>query len=214
MDGIVTTFAVVCGVAGADLSTGIVVVLGLANLIGDGFSMGVSNYMGARSEQQQHARQRRIEQRHISELPTEEREALSAVFAKKGFQGKELDRVVEVLTNDKKEWVDAILQEELGISESSASPIRSGLMTFVAFVLLGLLPLAAFIYDQVVGDSVWHPFLTSSILTGIAFFIVGALKSRFLDEKWYQGASQTLLMGGSAAAIAYGVALLLKDLAQ
>jgi VIT1/CCC1 family predicted Fe2+/Mn2+ transporter len=49
-DGIVTTFAVVAGVAGAALSPSIVLVLGLANLFADGFSMGMSNYLSRRSE--------------------------------------------------------------------------------------------------------------------------------------------------------------------
>lgn len=49
-DGIITTFAVVAGVAGAGLSPQIVLILGLANLIADGFSMGVGDYLGERSE--------------------------------------------------------------------------------------------------------------------------------------------------------------------
>ncbi|WP_255150599.1 VIT1/CCC1 transporter family protein [Halorarius halobius] len=50
-DGIVTTFAVVAGVAGAALSPSIVLVLGTANLFADGFSMGMSNYLSRRSEE-------------------------------------------------------------------------------------------------------------------------------------------------------------------
>ncbi|WP_435102567.1 VIT1/CCC1 transporter family protein [Halarchaeum sp. P4] len=49
-DGIVTTFAVVAGVAGAALDPGIVVILGVANLLADGFSMGMSNYLSRRSD--------------------------------------------------------------------------------------------------------------------------------------------------------------------
>ena len=51
IDGAVTTFAVVCGVEGARLSVGVVVVLGVANLIADGFSMAASNYLGTRADQ-------------------------------------------------------------------------------------------------------------------------------------------------------------------
>lgn len=51
-DGIVTTFAVVSGVTGAALSTRVAVILGLANLLADGFAMGAGSYLGARSEQQ------------------------------------------------------------------------------------------------------------------------------------------------------------------
>lgn len=49
-DGIVTTFAVVSGVAGAALNPSIVLILGAANLFADGFSMGMSNYLSRRSD--------------------------------------------------------------------------------------------------------------------------------------------------------------------
>lgn len=51
-DGIITTFAVVAGVAGAQLSPAIVVILGVANLIADGFSMATSNYLARKSEKE------------------------------------------------------------------------------------------------------------------------------------------------------------------
>jgi len=56
-DGIITTFAVVSGVAGASLSPAIVLILGMANLLADGFSMAVSNYLGTKSEKEYLKRQ-------------------------------------------------------------------------------------------------------------------------------------------------------------
>ena len=49
-DGIVTTFAVVAGVAGAHLAPNVVLILGFANLFADGFSMAAGNFLGERSE--------------------------------------------------------------------------------------------------------------------------------------------------------------------
>ena len=74
IDGIVTTFAIVSGVAGAGLSSGIVIVLGIANLLGDGFSMGVSDYLGTRAEDQQRQQARSLEEHHIAVLPEGETE--------------------------------------------------------------------------------------------------------------------------------------------
>ena len=50
-DGIITTFAVVAGVTGAELAPRIVLILGLANLLADGFSMGASNFLAIRSDE-------------------------------------------------------------------------------------------------------------------------------------------------------------------
>src|SRR5690242_1269231 len=68
-DGIVTTFAVVAGGTGASLSGGVIVVLGAANLLGDGFSMAVGNFLGARAETQLRDRARRTEEDHIKLIP-------------------------------------------------------------------------------------------------------------------------------------------------
>lgn len=50
IDGAVTTFAVVAGATGARLSTAVIIILGFANLIADGFSMGIGSYLSSKSE--------------------------------------------------------------------------------------------------------------------------------------------------------------------
>ena len=100
IDGAVTTFAVVSGVAGAGLSIKIVIILGLANLFGDGFSMAVGNFLGTRAEEQLREQARKEEEFHIQEIPQGEREEIRQIFAAKGFAGRELEKVVEVITAD------------------------------------------------------------------------------------------------------------------
>ena len=208
IDGTVTTFAVVSGVAGAGLSAGIIVVLGVANLLGDGFSMAISSFLGIRSEEQQKQRARRTEELHIRTVPEGEREEIRQIFAAKGFSGEDLERAVDVITSDMKQWVDTMLKEELGLSLEGPSAFRAALTTLVAFIAVGCLPLLSFLAQFVIPIS--RPFLWSSILTGVAFFSVGALKSKFVDESWYRAGVETLVVGGCAATLAYLAGFFLK----
>ena len=134
IDGTVTTFALISGVAGAGLSSNIVIVLGIANLVGDGFSMAASNFLGKRADLQLRDSARSMEHRHIDLWPQGEREEIRQIFAAKAFSGAELDRVVDVITSDRERWVNTMLTEELGLSPTISSPTKAALMTFFALL--------------------------------------------------------------------------------
>jgi VIT1/CCC1 family predicted Fe2+/Mn2+ transporter len=211
VDGTVTTFAVVAGVAGADLSAKIVIILGAANLFADGFSMAVSNYLATRAEVQEREVARSEEEREVREIPEGEREEIRQIFSLKGFSGEELDRVVEVITSDSRLWVDTMMMEERGYSFVEEEPLRAASSTFIAFVLVGFIPLFAFVIDWLFPAILNRPFIWSSVMTTFAFFIVGALKSRFVGQRWWLSGLETMVMGGAAAVIAYGIGALLQN---
>jgi VIT1/CCC1 family predicted Fe2+/Mn2+ transporter len=213
IDGAVTTFAVVAGVQGAGLDETVVIILGVANLVADGFSMAVSNYLGTRAERQRRERARREEKRHIREIPEGEREEVRQIFAAKGFEGAELERVVDVITSDNELWTETMMSEELGFASSEPDELRAALATLVAFVAVGFLPLSAFVFDVAGLADVGHVFAWSAAMTAIAFFFVGALKSRFVDQGWLRSGLETLVVGGLAASLAFVAGVLLKGIA-
>ena len=213
VDGTITTFAVVSGVAGASLSHRVVIILGLANLIADGFSMAIGNFLGTRAELQRQDRARREEERHVAVVPEGEREEIRQIFAAKGFAGEDLERAVAVITSDRDRWVSTMLAEEHGFPADRPEPLRAAAATFFAFVLVGFLPVSVFVADLVLPGDIAAPFVWSGALTAVAFIAIGALKSRFVEQPAWRGAVETLAIGGVAAALAYATGALLNTVA-
>lgn len=211
VDGAVTTFAVVSGVAGAGLSAGIVLILGFANLLGDGFSMAAGNFLATNVDKRRLLKLRSIEEAHIRDVPEGEREEVRQIYKGKGFDGEILEKIVETITADKDLWVDTMLHEEWGLSLHVPSPWRAGFSTFLAFVAAGLVPLLPFLYNLIFGLHL-DAFICSSFFTAAAFFFIGTAKSAVTGEKWLRSGLETLLVGGSAAALAYLVGILLKTI--
>lgn len=208
IDGSVTTFAVVTGVVGAQLSPTIIVIMGFANLLADGFSMAASNFLGTKAEHDDMQRLEAIEHRHIELEPEGEREEVRQIFARKGFAGADLDRVVELITSDHKRWVQTMLADEYGLPQEARSPWLAAVSTFSAFLICGLAPLLPFLLGMK------SAIVFSTFLTGAVFFLIGSVKSRWSSASWWRSGISTLLVGGIAAALAYVVGVLLKSLAS
>ncbi len=201
IDGAVTTFAIVAGVSGAQLSNQVAIILGMANLLADGFSMAVSNYLGARAEVHVVDRIRRIEEKHIEEIPEGEREEIRQIFAGKGFAGELLEQIVDVITQDRKRWVDTMITEEFGLPLERPLPWRAGLSTFLAFVLAGFVPLVPFTVTSDIPLDRLFP--ASALLTGATFFLIGAFKGRVVHQSVLWSGLETLIVGAAAASLAY-----------
>ena len=140
IDGSVTTFAVVTGVVGAQLSPIVILIMGFANLLADGFSMAASNFLGTKAEHDDIRRIEAIEHRHIEVTPEGEREEVRQIFARKGFADTDLDRVVELITSDRERWVQTMLSDEYGLPREARSPWLAATSTFSAFLVCGLVP--------------------------------------------------------------------------
>ena len=208
VDGAVTTFAIVASAAGAGLSSGVAIVLGLANVFADGLSMAAGNYLKARTDKQTVERFRIMEERHIDEIPEGEREEIRQIFAGKGFDGEILEQVVHVITQDRQQWVDTMLTEEWGLPLETPRPIYSALATMVAFIVAGMVPLTPLFFF--LGSSAKQSFLPASALTGVTFFMIGVVRGRVTERNAWLAGAETLMLGGIAAAVAYAVGALLQ----
>ena len=204
IDGAVTTFAVAAGVAGASLSPQVVLILGFANLLADGFSMAVANYSGTKTEREQYERLLAIEYKHIAAVPEGEREEIRQIFAKKGFRGEGLERAVKTISADEARWAQTMVLEEYGLAPLVRSPVKAALCTFGAFALFGSIPLIPYLAGGGLPASV--------IATSVAFLLIGSLKSRWSVRSAWRSGLETLVIGGIAAGLAYAAGHILASL--
>ena len=202
IDGAVTTFAIVAGVAGAGLSVGVILALGLANLLADGFSMAAGNYSGTKAERDDQRRLAGVERRHLAQDPAGERREIREILRLKGLKGAVLEAATDQITADREAAVALMLTDEYGLAPVEPHPMRAALATFGAFVIAGSVPLLPFVL------SMPDAFRLAAGMTLVTFFAIGAAKSLWSDTPWWRSGLETLAIGGAAAGVAYGVGTL------
>lgn len=212
VDGSVTTFAVVAGSTGANLDASIIIILGFANLLADGFSMSVGSYLSAKSEHEQYEKHRKMEYHEIETIPESEIEEVREIYRAKGIEGDLLEKVVEVITSDNDRWVDVMMKDELNMIKQSKPPFYSALVTFVSFVIIGFIPIMTYLWEPVTGGKVETPFLFTCIFTSLAFIVIGYMKSFINRTSKIKGVAETLSLGAAAATVAYFVGDLLEKM--
>ncbi len=206
IDGAVTTFAVVAGVVGAELSTRVVLILGAANLLADGFSMAAANFSGTKAEIEEYSTIRHMEERHIETDPEGEREEIRQIYAAKGFRGEALDRAVGIITESRERWIDTMMAEEHGLPPVNRSALKAALATFVAFLICGFVPLLPFTFGLPATVE------ASVAMTGVTFFAIGSLRSRWSPKTWWRAGAETFAVGMVAAGFAYAAGYVLRGL--
>lgn len=206
IDGTVTTFAVLAGALGADLPTRVVLILGCANLLADGFSMAAGNFAGARAGQEQAAQLRSREERHVDLDPEGERTEIREIYRAKGYTDAALEAITRLITSRRDVWINTMLAEEYGVSAALRSPASAALTTFVSFVVAGGLPLLPFVLGMP------NAALVATALTAVVFLLIGSIKSLWSPRSWWRSALETFGIGMGAAVIAYAVGHLLGKL--
>jgi VIT1/CCC1 family predicted Fe2+/Mn2+ transporter len=211
IDGCVTTFAVVAGAVGAGLDSSIIIILGFANLLADGFAMSVGAYLSSKSEKDNYDKHKQLEYWEVDNLPEVETEEIRDIYRAKGFEGDLLEQIVTVITSDKDRWVDVMMKEELNMMEGTKSPLKMGAVTYFAFILIGIIPLLTYVWDYFFPLEA-NLFWIASSLTACGFIIVGIFKTYVTETTVWKGILETLLLGAIAAAVSYYVGDLLEHL--
>lgn len=213
LDGVITTFAVVSGVAGANLGSGIILILGGANLLADGFSMATGDYLSTRSERDYYDREARRQAWEIENFPEGQRAELLALLRERGYSEEDAERMVELQTRDRERWVNAMMIEELGMLRDDGNPLANALATFVSFILAGSMPLLVYLVGLAVPIAAETAFPISLGLTAAALFGIGAARVFVTGLNPIRSGLEMLSVGGLAGVVAYVVGALLKNVA-
>lgn len=211
IDGIVTTFAVVAASAAAGLDTGVILVLGFANLIADGISMGVSAYLAEKSELEQYHKQRRAVVRLLEDSVKKAGTTISMQLKRYGFTGKNLESATKKIQKSD-HAAGFIMREKHGLGEAPSSAVGTGMVTFISFLIVGIVPILAYLIDFIFDAGGKGLFLQSCLLAGGAFAGIGWLKSKIADTPIVGSVIETLILGAIAAGAAYIVGSLLEPL--
>lgn len=214
LDGIITTFAVVSGVEGASLGTNIILIMGLANLFADGFSMATGAFLSQRSEQEFYQKEYERELWEVENLPDGEKEELKLIYQYQGYSEEEAEQLTDIKTRNKVRWVNSMMVDELGMLKDERSPLMRALATFIAFVLAGSIPMLTFVIGLFVQISAGMAFPVSIMLSGLALFGLGAAKVLVTHQNPWRAGMEMLLMGGMAAGVAYFIGWLLRGIAS
>jgi len=205
-DGLTVPFALAAGLSGAAAATHVVVTAGLAEIAAGSIAMGLGGYLAARTDAEHYAAERRRELAETERMPEAEAEEVTLVFRQYGLIDEQISPVVAAICSDRARWVDFMMRFELGLEAPDPTRAhRSALTIALSYIAGGLIPLAPYI---VLAD-LQSALLVSVGLTLLALFLFGFFKGRFTAISPWRGGSQTVLVGGLAATVAFILARLI-----
>jgi predicted membrane protein (TIGR00267 family) len=202
-DGLTVPFALAAGLSGAVAATGIIITAGLAEVAAGAIAMGLGGYLAARTDAEHFASERAREDKETEEMPEVEAAEVAAVLRSYGLEADKVESVVNSIRADKKRWVDFMMRFELGLEEPDPKRARNSALTIaLSYIAGGMVPLAPYFFIT----SVHTALLASVGVTLLALLVFGYVKGRFTTAKPFRSAWQTVVVGGLAAAAAFGIA--------
>jgi VIT1/CCC1 family predicted Fe2+/Mn2+ transporter len=207
-DGINTSLGIAAGVAGAEVSSNIIILAALVGMFTGAKAMAVQNYLAVKSHRELLRSEIAREEWEIENKPEVERKEIEEIYKAKGFSGKDLEMVVNKITSDKKVWLDTMLTEELKLNiEVLGNPLKSAFRMFGSFLVGGILPIIPFFFS--------HGYLPLGVAVGIslcASFAVGAVKSKLARTSIIRGGLEMAGLGTGIALVGFGIGTELDNL--
>lgn len=188
----------------------VVLILGFANLIADGLSMAIGDYLSTKAEIEYNHAEKKREEWELNNFPEGEKKEMVELYVEKGLEKKDAETITEIISKNKKAWVEIMMVEELGIVERDEPPLKNALVTFISFIIFGFIPLLAYVISKFIPLVGPNKFLIASILTGLTLFILGTVKVKITEKNWTMSGIKMLLVGGTVAAATYGIGALLS----
>ncbi|MCE9589741.1 MAG: VIT1/CCC1 transporter family protein [Planctomycetes bacterium] len=205
-DGLTVPFALAAGLSGAVDETSLIIMAGLAEVAAGAIAMGLGGYLAARTDAEHYISERGREVRETHELPEVETAEVAQVFRGLGLPEETVQSVTTAICSDRDRWVDFMMRFELDMTEPNPHRAsRSALTIALSYIVGGLVPLAPYFLLR----SVKEGLITSVVVTLVALFVFGYIKGRFTTPRPLRSAWQTVLVGGIAAAAAFGIAKLI-----
>ena len=206
LDGTITTFAVVAASKGGSLSANVVLLMGFANLVADGLSMGFGDYLSSKAELEFAKTEKKREKWELENYPEGEKKEMIELYMARGVSEDDATLVIETLAKYKNFFLDLMMVEELGLMppDETDSPVKNGLVTFVAFAMFGFVPLVPYVFGEAIGGANGNAMFGSACgLTALTMAALGAAKAKFTNQNMASSALYMLLNGSLAAASAY-----------
>jgi vacuolar iron transporter family protein len=205
-DGLTVPFALAAGLSGIANSTKIVITGGLAEIAAGSIAMGLGGYLAARSDAEHYAKEQATEQREVETIPDKEAEEVEQVLSTYGLEKEQSKLVANALRQRPSAWIDFMMRFELGLEKPNPKRAFTSALTIgLSYIAGGFVPLAPYMLIHNAGTAL----VFSVASTLVALLIFGYVKGRFTGTRPVRSALQTALIGGLAAAAAYGLAKLI-----
>ena len=219
LDGILTAFALLAGAAGADLSPGAVLAMGLSNVLADALSMGAGEYLSSRSYNNYVRTELARETWELENYPRGEITEMIDLFEKRGMSREDAEVVIMRMAKYKEFFLNLMMTEELSLpvptDSDDTDSLRDGFIMFASFACFGMVPIIGYACTPLVfpGLEQHNLFEIACAITAFTLFGLGVFKAFFNDKRYFMAGLETTVLGGVCAAVAFGVGRLVTEFA-